>query len=84
MLTLFDACAIRVVVDTVVPLCAAPRAQELLESKQTVGKLILDKPRREWPACEPGPPRPQRPLRPQDTGTYLVDQFMGSGQSCCV
>jgi NADPH:quinone reductase-like Zn-dependent oxidoreductase len=44
VLPLFDACAIRVVADTVVPLCAAPRAQELLESKQTVGKLILDKP----------------------------------------
>ena len=44
VLPLFDACAIRVVIDTVVPLCAAPRAQELLKSKQTVGKLILDKP----------------------------------------
>jgi NADPH:quinone reductase-like Zn-dependent oxidoreductase len=42
VLPLFDAGAIRVVVDTVVPLRAAPRAHELLESKQTVGKLILD------------------------------------------
>jgi hypothetical protein len=40
VLPLFDAGAIRVVVDTVVPLRAAPRAHELLESKQTVGKLI--------------------------------------------
>jgi NADPH2:quinone reductase len=42
VLPLFDAGAIRVVVDTVVPLRDAPRAHELLESKQTVGKLVLD------------------------------------------
>jgi NADPH:quinone reductase-like Zn-dependent oxidoreductase len=42
VLPLFDAGAIRVVVDTVVPLRAAPRAHEPLESKQTVGTLILD------------------------------------------
>ena len=42
VLPLFDTGAIRVVVDTVVPLRDAARAHELLESKQTVGKLILD------------------------------------------
>jgi len=41
VLPLFDTGAIRVVVDSVVPLRDAPRAHELLESKQTVGKLIL-------------------------------------------
>jgi NADPH:quinone reductase-like Zn-dependent oxidoreductase len=41
VLPLFDAGAIRVIVDTVVPLPDAARAHELLESKQTVGKLIL-------------------------------------------
>jgi NADPH:quinone reductase-like Zn-dependent oxidoreductase len=42
VLPLFDAGAIRVVVDTVVPLRDAARAHELLESKQTLGKLVLD------------------------------------------
>jgi NADPH:quinone reductase-like Zn-dependent oxidoreductase len=42
VLPLFDAGAIRVVIDTVVPLRDAARAHELLESKQTVGKLVLD------------------------------------------
>jgi threonine dehydrogenase-like Zn-dependent dehydrogenase len=38
----FDAGAIRVVVDTVIPLRDAAQAHELLESKHTIGKLILD------------------------------------------
>jgi NADPH:quinone reductase-like Zn-dependent oxidoreductase len=42
VLPLFDTGAIRVGVDTVVPLRDAARAHELLESKQTVGKPILD------------------------------------------
>ncbi|GAY17755.1 NAD(P)H-quinone oxidoreductase [Mycobacterium sp. shizuoka-1] len=39
---LFDSGAIRAVVDTVVPLPDAARAHRLLESGQTVGKVILD------------------------------------------
>ncbi|TGD89415.1 NAD(P)H-quinone oxidoreductase [Mycolicibacterium sp. CH28] len=42
VLPLFASGAIRVVIDTVVPLHEAARAHELLESKQTVGKIILD------------------------------------------
>ncbi|MDA2889872.1 NAD(P)H-quinone oxidoreductase [Mycolicibacterium sp. BiH015] len=42
VLPLFAAGAIRVVVDTVVPLSEAARAHELLESTRTVGKIILD------------------------------------------
>lgn len=42
VLPLFDSGAVRVVVDTVVPIAEAARAHELLESKRTVGKVILD------------------------------------------
>lgn len=42
VLPLFATGAVRVVVDTVVPLPEAARAHELLESKRTVGKVILD------------------------------------------
>nr|WP_237568332.1 NAD(P)H-quinone oxidoreductase [Mycolicibacterium lacusdiani] len=42
VLPLFAAGAIRVVVDTVVPMAEAGRAHELVESKRTVGKVILD------------------------------------------
>lgn len=42
VLPLFAAGAIRVVVDTVVPLPEAARAHALLESTTTVGKIILD------------------------------------------
>jgi putative PIG3 family NAD(P)H quinone oxidoreductase len=42
VLPLFASGAVRVVVDTVVPLPEAARAHELLESKRTVGKVILD------------------------------------------
>lgn len=42
VLPLFASGAVRVVVDTVVPLPEAARAHQLLESKQTVGKVILD------------------------------------------
>jgi putative PIG3 family NAD(P)H quinone oxidoreductase len=42
VLPLFDTGAIRVVVDTIVPMSDAARAHELLESKRTVGKVILD------------------------------------------
>ncbi|NTY58290.1 NAD(P)H-quinone oxidoreductase [Mycolicibacterium sphagni] len=42
VLPLFEAGTIRVVVDTVVPLRNAAEAHRLLESKQTVGKVILD------------------------------------------
>jgi NADPH2:quinone reductase len=59
VLPLFGAGAIRVVVDTVVPLRDAARAHVLLESKQTVGKLVLDNrdvngpPRGKSPAAGP-------------------------------
>jgi NADPH2:quinone reductase len=42
VLPLFAIGAIRVVVDTVVPMTEAGRAHELVESKRTVGKVILD------------------------------------------
>ncbi|MGJ6124319.1 NAD(P)H-quinone oxidoreductase [Mycolicibacterium sp. Y3] len=42
VLPLFESGAVRVVVDTVVPMAEAARAHQLLESKQTVGKVILD------------------------------------------
>lgn len=42
VLPLFESGAIRVVIDTVVPLRDAARAHTLLESKKTVGKVILD------------------------------------------
>lgn len=42
VLPLFESGAIRVVVDTVIPLPEAARAHTLLESKTTVGKVILD------------------------------------------
>lgn len=42
VLPLFESGAIRVVVDTVVRLPEAARAHTLLESKKTVGKVILD------------------------------------------
>lgn len=41
VLPLFTSGAVRVVVDTVVPIVEAARAHELLESKRTVGKVIL-------------------------------------------
>ncbi len=42
VLPLFETGAVRVVVDTVVPMTDAARAHQLLESAQTVGKVILD------------------------------------------
>lgn len=42
VLPLFDDGSLRVVVDTVVPMAEAGRAHELVESKRTVGKVILD------------------------------------------
>lgn len=42
VLPLFESGAVRVVVDTVLPIAEAARAHELLESKRTVGKVILD------------------------------------------
>lgn len=42
VLPLFETGAVRVVVDTVVPMAEAARAHELLESKRTVGKVILE------------------------------------------
>lgn len=42
VLPLFESGAVRVVVDTVIPMPEAARAHELLESKSTVGKVILD------------------------------------------
>jgi putative PIG3 family NAD(P)H quinone oxidoreductase len=42
VLPLFGTRALRVVVDTVVPITEAARAHELLEAKRTVGKVILD------------------------------------------
>jgi putative PIG3 family NAD(P)H quinone oxidoreductase len=42
VLPLFDTGAVRVVVDTVVPIEEAARAHQLVESKRTVGKVILD------------------------------------------
>jgi putative PIG3 family NAD(P)H quinone oxidoreductase len=42
VLPLFETGALRVVVDTVVPMAEAARAHELLESKRTLGKVILD------------------------------------------
>lgn len=42
VLPLYEAGALRVPVDTVVPLAEAWRAHQLLESKKTVGKVILD------------------------------------------
>jgi putative PIG3 family NAD(P)H quinone oxidoreductase len=39
---LFETGRVRVVVDTVVPMAEAARAHELLESKRTVGKVILE------------------------------------------
>lgn len=42
VLPLFESGAVRAVVDTVVPMDEAARAHELLESKRTVGKVILD------------------------------------------
>lgn len=42
VLPMFEAGAIRVVVDTIIPMAEAARAHHLLESKGTVGKVILD------------------------------------------
>lgn len=42
VLPLFETGAIRVVVDTIVPMAEAAQAHALLESKRTVGKIILD------------------------------------------
>ncbi len=42
VLPLFSSGAIRVVVDTVIPMAEAARAHALLESKGTVGKVILE------------------------------------------
>lgn len=42
VLPFFAARSVHVVVDTVVPLAEAARAHQLLESKRTVGKVILD------------------------------------------
>lgn len=42
VLPLFERGALRVVVDTVVPITEAAHAHELLESKRTIGKVILD------------------------------------------
>ena len=42
VLPLFETGAVRVVVDTVVPIAEAARAHQLVESKRTVGKVILD------------------------------------------
>ncbi|QNJ90628.1 NAD(P)H-quinone oxidoreductase [Mycolicibacterium fluoranthenivorans] len=42
VLPLFESGAVRVVVDTIVPMAEAARAHQLLGSKQTVGKVILD------------------------------------------
>jgi putative PIG3 family NAD(P)H quinone oxidoreductase len=42
VLPLFETGALRVVVDTIVPMREAARAHELLESKRTAGKVILD------------------------------------------
>lgn len=42
VLPLFATGAVRVVVDTVVPIAEAARAHQLVESKRTVGKVILD------------------------------------------
>ena len=42
ILPLFETGLVRVVVDTVVPLAEATRAHQLLESKRTVGKVILE------------------------------------------
>jgi NADPH2:quinone reductase len=42
VLPLFESGAVRVVVDTVLPIAEAARAHELLESQRTVGKVILD------------------------------------------
>lgn len=42
VLPLFESGAVRVVVDTVVPMAEAARAHRLVESKRTVGKVILD------------------------------------------
>lgn len=42
VLPLFTSGAIRVVVDTVLPMSEAARAHQLLESRGTVGKVILD------------------------------------------
>lgn len=42
VLPLFASGAVRVVVDTIVPMEQAARAHQLLESKQTVGKIVLD------------------------------------------
>ncbi|KMO67651.1 NAD(P)H-quinone oxidoreductase [Mycolicibacterium chlorophenolicum] len=42
VLPLFDSGAVRVVVDTIVPIAQAARAHELMESGRTVGKVILD------------------------------------------
>lgn len=42
VLPLYETGALRVPVDTVIPMAEAARAHELLESKKTVGKVILD------------------------------------------
>lgn len=42
VLPLFETGTLRVVVDTVVPMAEAARAHELLESRSTLGKVILD------------------------------------------
>lgn len=42
VLPLFESGTVRVVVDTVLPIEEAARAHQLLESKRTVGKVILD------------------------------------------
>jgi NADPH:quinone reductase-like Zn-dependent oxidoreductase len=42
VLPMFATGAVRVVVDTVVPIEEAARAHQLVESKRTVGKVILD------------------------------------------
>jgi putative PIG3 family NAD(P)H quinone oxidoreductase len=42
ILPLFETGLVRVVVDTIVPIAEAARAHQLLESKRTVGKVILE------------------------------------------
>lgn len=42
VLPMFETGTVRVVVDTIVPIAEAARAHQLLESKSTVGKIILD------------------------------------------
>ena len=42
VLPLFESGSVRVVIDTVVPMAEAAQAHRLLESGNTVGKVILD------------------------------------------